>query len=1047
MRHNKLYTAILAVLVLASCSVKQEDATLPGDIGKEVRFTASMGQFATKADAAANTFAKGKVIGLTASSPIGVTNMKLTAGDGGTLTSEKTIYWPIDAQDTDRAEFTAVYPYGSDPAKPFTFTVKTDQSTAAAADASDLLVATATEEYGTEDVALSFYHGLSRLVLRVDNGFADDPVKSVTLSGVKVSAKVDIPNGVFTATGSAATVKPYVKDGLYCFIIAPQEVNPVITVSFGSGRELTYDGGKAVKFASGKQVAGTLAANPDEVGFQAEVFDWMDNTWGSFFWGSDRVSDGHEWYFYGDMTGWNKYPLEEAGDGVFSARINNYLGGQWFYLYGEETRTGMTLGSPFSTTFYLDKGPVEVPMTTNNYYAIRLSFYGDILLEWKPSENKLIISEAPRNWEFIGTGQYVEAILGEVFSPGWPYRVYDVDVYEDSAHPGTYGIKNLYNHMPELMAQWEGWSFIEGNYNLTGDGDDVYFEIVSNADGNYYIPNQRLGLKDSNYGDFRVYSPCAENGFSYSYYGWKSNAGTLYFSATIFDYAFGSYRVNNGMAQLILPGSTRERYYVWPSISWNGDTYVVTEEPDVDRFYASIYVRPNLDTETLQYCIFRGRLTDDEADEYFANLSDGTIEESVLLNVGYGDGELVPGLYNTVDIEVDGPGVYTLLYVAEGQGWQSYGQQPLAVTFDGYDVPDSDFSLSVSAKEIAPDATVCVSLYFPDNDWVGISVVSAQEYSDAGYTEDDYYDYAKSFSTRGHGTITYDGGNITYTEAGLLPETEYIVIAAGKDLFGRSHVEAVRYTTAAEPEFSSIGEGTYLDQHALCGWWEWRYNPTLEFMQASDGSPRYRIMRPYAQFWEDRFADGFDTSGFVYDYDAAEWSENHYAGYSDPYFDFWLEEGEDGVRYVCFMPFHTGYLEYADPEYLTVYRHFNLSRPSTNNISWCNRELVEGVFGFNPVIWRQGSDGSYSSGRYWTYVSFYFALPGYDIGDAFEDYPPAWAPARKPGQGVLRPVEADDDDAPGVFTRHPLKARTPVLHIADKSACESLDIVSENDNI
>ena len=133
-----------------------------------------------------------------------IDNLLLIANSDGTLTPEKTVYYPIGGYNLD---FIAYYPYTTDGVPSGTSTisvsVQTDQSTADGLSLSDFLSASEDNVAGSEDaVTLDFYHRLSRVKVDlipadgdVDGLLADDPILSAV--GFYTAIDYDLEAGTF----------------------------------------------------------------------------------------------------------------------------------------------------------------------------------------------------------------------------------------------------------------------------------------------------------------------------------------------------------------------------------------------------------------------------------------------------------------------------------------------------------------------------------------------------------------------------------------------------------------------------------------------------------------------------------------------------------------------------------------------------------------------------------------------------------------------------------------------------------------------------------
>ena len=398
MKNNIFTLALLAALAVVSCTTKEDDA-LMGE-RQAMRFTASMGSYTKVTDSG---FSRGDVVGLSVGKPVSVANVKLTAQDAGTLAPESTIYW--GEGQTEASDFVAVYPFGSDPMKAFTFTAKADQSTAAAYEASDLLWAKTSAKPDDDEVYLPFYHGMSRFVLYLTSNLAGESVTGITLDGVKVGADVDLSKETFKATGSATSVKPATAADAtgaraYVFVVAPQKATPDVVFTLSSGKTVKYTAKSAIDFLSGKQVTAGIVLSESEVSFTAEINDWDDGiklTFGKV--GSGEVPEGQEWninMWDGYVGEWRTLPMERTDDGVYVYHFDDYEYSSEFELMLGNTLVGPAVSQ--SAYSMGEDGSVRIPLSAApNHPSIYILFQGEMDLILDPSDFTLTaVAGTPR---------------------------------------------------------------------------------------------------------------------------------------------------------------------------------------------------------------------------------------------------------------------------------------------------------------------------------------------------------------------------------------------------------------------------------------------------------------------------------------------------------------------------------------------------------------------------------------------------------------------------------------------------------------------------
>ena len=247
--------------------------------GREIKLTASLGEYATKVNAAG--FESGDVIGLSIGEPVNATNVKLTYSNGA-LTPAQTLYW--GEKQSKASSFWAVYPYNQaiDPGKEFGYEIPVNQMESP--QAADLLIASASAAPGVKSVNLAFTHAFSRLVINLDNKTGAE-LAGVAVVGFYTKASVNIPENriVAVASGnineSGAVATPLSND-CHAVVLAPQTVKPIIYVYFTDGKMLVFNAASEITFQSGKQLVTDLVLEGGEAAsgdltFTTRVFDWF----------------------------------------------------------------------------------------------------------------------------------------------------------------------------------------------------------------------------------------------------------------------------------------------------------------------------------------------------------------------------------------------------------------------------------------------------------------------------------------------------------------------------------------------------------------------------------------------------------------------------------------------------------------------------------------------------------------------------------------------------------------------------------------------------
>lgn len=265
---KKLFALLAAAAMFPACNDNGEEAATP--VAHRLRIEPVITR-ATEVD-----FEPGDRIGLKMVSD-GVTkadNACLTYADG-VFTGDLNWY----AEGTVPASLRAYYPY-ADPV-PATFSVRTDQSTAAAYTASDLMAAAKDDVLPTANaVSMVFKHRLSKIVLNVTNE-AGSQIVSATLKGARTEASFDPDQCTATVveSGSPADIVmfPVEADKRYAAIVVPQQVALVLEVTLANGATLSQRLASAQLLAGG-QYSVLVRVLPQElkVALRGEIENWTD---------------------------------------------------------------------------------------------------------------------------------------------------------------------------------------------------------------------------------------------------------------------------------------------------------------------------------------------------------------------------------------------------------------------------------------------------------------------------------------------------------------------------------------------------------------------------------------------------------------------------------------------------------------------------------------------------------------------------------------------------------------------------------------------------
>lgn len=399
MKNNILYTVLLSGILIASCSVPQEEV-LPAK-GREIRLSGVIGNYTKASD---EGFASGDIVGLSISAPVeGISNIQLTAGENGALIPDQPIFWGGQQKEDETATFRAIYPYGFIPDMPFIFTLWDNQSLEGGYEATDLLYAVTDAAPKDENVLLHFTHAMSRLVLKLDNSLVGESVRTVWMNGVKISVEVDLVEGTFNAVGTEDTNIIPVVAGVepseslpgslattYLFLVAPQTATPDIWILLESEKLIHYTADAPINFVSGKQVKASINLCQDEVTFTGTIEEWDPSLECSFEMLQDMTTVENEWqvvmttYWDGEETA---FEMDRSEDGVYSASIEDYQRGAYLKLW---STAGYEMFDAKRGDMYPCKENVEVqiPLTTLGE-PIVLDFTGDIDLTYDPKEGFL----------------------------------------------------------------------------------------------------------------------------------------------------------------------------------------------------------------------------------------------------------------------------------------------------------------------------------------------------------------------------------------------------------------------------------------------------------------------------------------------------------------------------------------------------------------------------------------------------------------------------------------------------------------------------------
>ncbi len=198
--------------------------------------------------------------------------------DGTKWNAGKEIYW-LDA--TTKADFYCYYPYTSSLSSitSFPFQVSQDQSAESGYKASDLMWGKVLGIAPTPDpVMISVNHSMSCLIISIKagTGWKEDDIKTaeVTLEGLKTSALINLTDGVVTATGDAAEMKPLqTGTGRFKALVVPQKVSDAELIKIKVGNN-SYALKTSIDMKSGKQHTCTVVVNRTSEGINIGIGPW-----------------------------------------------------------------------------------------------------------------------------------------------------------------------------------------------------------------------------------------------------------------------------------------------------------------------------------------------------------------------------------------------------------------------------------------------------------------------------------------------------------------------------------------------------------------------------------------------------------------------------------------------------------------------------------------------------------------------------------------------------------------------------------------------------
>ena len=274
-RKGKALLTLVPLLLLGACDKENDtDVQQPGDPQK-IRIeitqatatpsdTSPQTRVATDLTTCESTWTNGDKVGLyivKGTAPLKpngnwVDNMPMEYNSGSwtyTLPTDRE-YYPTGGE---QLHFYAYYPYDTtlDPTD-ITFTVQTDQSTAAGFASSYFMTATTTGVTPrTTPVSLTFGHKLAMVKVTVANDELGVPNR-VTLKGMKPTASLSLANETMNATGTSTDINLRNIDGAWYTLVPPQAIaqgNPLFTFGWDTPALIfTHTAGESVQFLPGE---------------------------------------------------------------------------------------------------------------------------------------------------------------------------------------------------------------------------------------------------------------------------------------------------------------------------------------------------------------------------------------------------------------------------------------------------------------------------------------------------------------------------------------------------------------------------------------------------------------------------------------------------------------------------------------------------------------------------------------------------------------------------------------------------------------------------
>lgn len=960
-----LMIALSAGAVLAACT-RESDTNVAG--GKEIRFSASVGQFQVKATASG--FEEGDAIGLFSTQPVEADNARLSFVNG-VLTPDIPIRWG-EYQPSDQAvTFYAYYPYAEGLSSSFDFSVPVDQTDEAAYKGADLMIAATTAKPSDDAVQLHFAHRMVRAVFNVINRVGGE-VTELVVNNVAVDAYVNMDAPSVELSGDAqkysvkaAPVMNPTGAKAWAVIVPSQLCEGVsLSITLDNGKEYTVNAGGSMLLEEGRSynVNVIIDDSMTDLAFNADITDWLDD-WSWMGKDNDPGKLPVTWAIYKDGE---YYQMEEQEDGLWHVVLSQDAYGAEFqvakqnnYWDSNKIPSVQYFGSALDYSFELKDGEqLDIALVPDRYVRIYSETRLDAIECWlDPQTRHLTVSTREHEWEYLGTGKMLDALFASMF--GVPMQEFDVDIDIDANIPGIYRIRTPYKN----------WECPEGfSYS---PGDDL---IIYLTDGNARFDHTFTGIRHEKVG-YIYYSS------SYGYFDEGYNG--FYF--------WGAYVMGNGydgewisfdrMPMFItLPGGSRP---VDMSIELVYQGYGQLESAGADgvvddTVYAVYDIYTGMDVQGLRLGLYSGTLSTQEIRNV---ISDVAANGQVVENTPQG--------WIRTFIPVSQTGTYTLVAVGLGiNGKTATYYDRFSVLLDE-EAPEASITVTAAPGMFA-EAEVNARVVFENPAGVYALIIEDDVWQQAGVADDDIFDYVMSNGVlQGDYKWTSNGMNINFSD--LDPETKYRVLVAGISAFEKEAWAQCEVTTGAAPKFAEFGIGHYADNFEN-SFGPDGYYTEVQILKANTDPERYRVMEPYKAYWE-KPNEGYDS----------------YSGRQAPWIDICI----DGDNFY-YLPYLTGYLEegFGAVEY-------SCRNKLSGNFYAYNAKLQEGVYNIAPMAYILGTNYVYNLTSF--VGSIYLEMPGYTYTKpADEEVNHAPARSNVPAQGNTPQTEVRP------FTRHMLHG-TPIV--------------------